>query len=69
MALLQLLAWLESRAPETDEEGQGGLEYALVAGVVVVAIVIAFRDFGVDDIINSALNKVKGLIDGGGAAT
>jgi Flp pilus assembly pilin Flp len=66
VALLQLLAWLESRAPAADEEGQGGLEYALVAGVVVVAIVIAFRDFGVDDIINSALNKVKGLIDGGG---
>jgi Flp pilus assembly pilin Flp len=64
VALLHLLAWLQSRAPQRDEEGQGGLEYALVAGVVVVAIVIAFRDFKVGDIITSALNEVEGLIGG-----
>ncbi len=45
-----------------DEVGQNGLEYALVAGVVVVAIIGAFTTFPIPSIITSALNKVKALV-------
>jgi Flp pilus assembly pilin Flp len=45
-----------------EEAGQGGLEYALVAGVVVVAIIIAFQNFPVGDIVTSGLDQVQGLI-------
>jgi Flp pilus assembly pilin Flp len=52
--------WLGRRDP-TTEAGQGGLEYALVAGVVVVAIITAFSVFPIADIVTTALTKVQNL--------
>jgi Flp pilus assembly pilin Flp len=47
---------------DTDaEDGQGGLEYALVAGVVVVAIITAFSIFPIGSIVSNALTKVQNL--------
>ncbi len=61
-----LWAWLEtlrSMVIDADgERGQNGLEYALVAGVVVVAIIGAFSAFPIGGIIQNALKKVQGLI-------
>jgi Flp pilus assembly pilin Flp len=63
VALMHLLAWLQSRAPRRDEAGQGGLEYALVAGVVIVAIILAFDSFPVGQIVTDSLTKVQGLLN------
>jgi hypothetical protein len=46
------------------EAGQGGLEYALAAGVVVVAIIVAFQSFPIGQIVTDALTAVQGLIGG-----
>jgi Flp pilus assembly pilin Flp len=47
---------------DEDEAGQGGLEYALTAGVVVVAIIVAFQNFPIGEIVTNALDQVQGLI-------
>lgn len=66
---MQFLAWLPAlrRLRRNGEAGQGGLEYALVAGVVVVAIIIAFNTFPIGEIVTDSLNQVKNLISGGGS--
>lgn len=48
--------------PSSLESGQGGLEYALAAGVVVVAVVVAFQNFPIDGLITDALTLVEELI-------
>jgi Flp pilus assembly pilin Flp len=64
VALMQLLAWLPTMVRRDEEAGQGGLEYALVAGVVVVAIIIAFQQFPVGEIVTAGLTKVQDLVGG-----
>lgn len=64
MALMQLLGWLNALVPQRDEEGQGGLEYALVAGVVVVAIILAFNEIPIGKIVTDSFAKVQALITG-----
>lgn len=49
-------------AGRADQRGQNGLEYALVAGVVVVAIISAFTAFPIAAIVSGALTKVKDLV-------
>jgi len=41
------------------EEGQDGMEYAVVAAVVIVAAALAYTNFGIGDIVTSALTKIK----------
>ncbi len=72
MAGWYLWAWVATRSAlvveqggarrDGDEAGQNGLEYALVAGVVVVAIIAAFSAFPIGTIISSALTKVQNLL-------
>jgi Flp pilus assembly pilin Flp len=62
VALKHLLGRLRSVTSRAGETGQGGLEYALVAGVVVVAIIVAFDAFPVGDIVTAGLEAVQGLI-------
>ncbi len=66
MAATYLWAWFETlrfmAMPGDDERGQNGLEYALVAGVVVVAIIGAFTAFPIGDIVNTGLTRVRNLM-------
>jgi Flp pilus assembly pilin Flp len=61
-ATLALWAWWLGLRDGDTEDGQGGLEYALVAGVVVVAIITAFSVFPIADIVTNALTKVQNLV-------
>jgi Flp pilus assembly pilin Flp len=62
VGLTYLWAWFLTLLYRDDERGQGGLEYALVAGVVVVAIIIAFNTFPIGSIVTNSLSKVQKLI-------
>lgn len=66
MAATYVWAWFETLRymvmSGDDERGQNGLEYALVAGVVVVAIIGAFNAFPIGSIVTTGLNKVKNLM-------
>jgi Flp pilus assembly pilin Flp len=44
------------------EVGQGGLEYALVAGVVVVAVIIAYQGFDLGSIVSGGLQRLQDLV-------
>src|SRR5262245_3964638 len=44
------------------EEGQDGIEYALVAAVVVVAVVAALKTGFPGDVISTAVSKVSGAM-------
>jgi hypothetical protein len=48
-------------AAARHEVGQGGLEYALVAGVVVVAIIIAYQGLDLGSIVAGGLQRVHEL--------
>ena len=62
MALMYCAEWLKAALNRDGEEGQGGLEYALVAGVIVFAIITALAAFPVDGIVDSALGQLETLI-------
>jgi Flp pilus assembly pilin Flp len=44
-----------------DESGQGMVEYALVIGVIVVALFIAYELTGLKGWVTTTINKIKGM--------
>jgi len=54
-------AALEARGM-AREEGQGVVEYALVLGVLVVAIFVAFNTGNVGGVITGAIGRLQGVL-------
>jgi Flp pilus assembly pilin Flp len=69
VSIIGLWAWLEVLRGWRREKGQGTVEYALVLGVIVVAVVLAMSQGTptITSIINTALDKVKTTITSGGS--
>lgn len=51
------------------EEGQGTTEYAVVLGVIVVAIVVAFNTANVGAVIGQLVDRVEALMPAAPAGT
>jgi len=56
---IKALAWAQNR--RSQEEGQTVIEYALVAAVISVALIIAAGAFGTS-VVTAAVSKVAGQI-------
>lgn len=66
MALLEMIrAYVDAARQQADrEEGVVGMEYAVVAAVVIVAVAVALRNGApsIAAIVNDALSAVQGAI-------
>jgi Flp pilus assembly pilin Flp len=58
---IKAAAWAQTRRFHQEEEGQTVIEYALVVGVVSVALIALMAGFG-SGVISKATSKVASLV-------
>jgi Flp pilus assembly pilin Flp len=60
--MTQLFVWLQNRLELRDEEGQTAVEYALVIGVVSIALVVLLSSGLADDFFKAFWDKVTSAL-------
>jgi Flp pilus assembly pilin Flp len=60
--MLQLFVWLQNRFDLRDEEGQTAVEYALVIGVVAIALVTLLSSGLADSFFTAFWGKVTAAL-------
>jgi Flp pilus assembly pilin Flp len=61
--MTQLFVWLKYRLDLRDEDGQTAVEYALVIGVVAIALVFLLASGLAEDFFTSFWGKVQSALD------
>jgi Flp pilus assembly pilin Flp len=62
ICMTQLFVWLQNRLDLRDEEGQTAVEYALVIGVVSIALVVLLSSGLADDFFQAFWDKVTSAL-------